>query len=384
MRIALVAGEDPGWGGIGTYTAILGRALADLGHDVQLILRGWEEDCTETLDGLTVHRVTVPEPSWRRGTVGTMERLYTTRESLLFAHRAAQVASRLGAQIVEGPEFGAPVLRVAPRRSRPVVVRLHSPSFLTARLAAEPARLDLRAQELLEAASAHCAALITSPSRALADVVRRRWKLRRSSIRVVPNPVDSALFTPEPQRQQIPGRILIVGRIERAKGHDVLLEALPRIRAAAPDAHIVAVGGDGGLQEALQTRARALGIDSAVSFAGAYERSELPDLYRSASVCVVPSRFEAFGYTALEAMACGRAVVASRAGGLVEVVEDGVGGLLVDPEAPAPLADAVISLLTDAGRRAEVGRQARSRVLACYGARKVAQEMIEHYRRAVS
>lgn len=378
MRVALVAGEDPGWGGIGTYTGILGRALTDLGHEVQLILRGWEEDRTETLDGLTVHRVTVPEPSWRRGTVRASERLYTTRESLEFARRAADVAGRIAADIIEGPEFGAPVVAAALRR-RPVAVRLHAPSFLTARLARDPVRLDLRLQELLEATSVHAARIVTSPSRALADLVRRRWRLRSSAIRVVPNPVDADLFAPDGETQTAPARILIAGRIERAKGHDVLVEALPAVRAAVPDAHVLAVGADGGLQQVLTARAATLGIGPAISFAGPRERRELPGLYRSAAVCVVPSRFEAFPYTALEAMACGRAVVASRAGGLVELVEDGRSGLLVQPENPSDLAAALIGLLRDQGRRQALEIGARDRVLERYSARKVAAAMAAVY-----
>lgn len=383
MKIALVAGEDPGWGGIGTYTGVLGRALIELGHDVQLILRGWDEDRTETLDGLTVHRVTVPEPSWRRGTVRAMERLYTTRDSLAFARRVGAMARGLGADVVEGPEFGAPMVATAlGRRRSHTIVRLHSPSFLTAQLAQDPVRLDLRLQELLEATSAHAARIVTSPSHALADLVRRRWRLRSSAIRVVPNPVDAHLFAPSGGPAHVPGRILIVGRVERAKGHDVLVEAMPAVRAAIREAHVLAVGADGGLLEALAARAAALGITSALSFAGARERRELPDLYRSAAVCVTPSRFEALPYSALEAMACGRAVVGSRVGGLAELVEDGRSGVLVDPGDPMRLAGALTGLLRDENRRRALEEGARERVLSAYSAGRVAAAMAEVYAEA--
>jgi glycosyltransferase involved in cell wall biosynthesis len=363
VRIALLAEEDPGWGGIGTYVGVLGHALAGLGHDVQLVLRGWEDDGEETLDGLPVHRVVVPEPNWRRGTVTAVSRLHTARESLVFAARAARVLGRIGADVVEAPEFHAPGLRAAR-----AVVRLHAPAFLTAKLAAQRADLDARATELLECVAAHRARRVTAPSRAIAEVVQRRWRV---SPHVIPNPIDEQRFNPDADTPEDPATILVVGRVERAKGQDLLIEALPAIRTEVPDACVRLVGEDGGLAETLARRARALGLGDAVSFDGARPRDELPAIYRAATVCSAPSRFEAFGYGALEAMACGRPVVATRAGGLAEVVgEDG--GVLVAPE---NLAQALIELLTDADERRRLGAAARARVLVHFSASADAARM---------
>ena len=376
MRIALLADEDPGWGGIGTYTGILGAALQELGHEVHLVLRGWEDDGVETLGGLTVHRVVVPEPSWRRGSEAVVSRLFVARESLVFSARAAGVLRALAPDVVEAPEFHAPGLVPALRRCT-VVVRLQAPAFITARLAGEPRDLDGRAGEALEALSAHVARVVSAPSAALADVVRRRWRLRK--VDVVPNPVDEGLFAPAEDAAEVPASILVVGRVERGKGQDVLVEALPAIRDAAPDAHVRLVGDDGGAAEILARRAQELGVADAVAFEGARARQELPAVYRSAAVCVVPSRFEAFGYTAVEAMACGRAVVASRAGGLAEIVRDGEDGLLVAPEDPVALAGAVTRVLGDAALRGRLGAAARARVLSSFAARPVAERMARRY-----
>ncbi len=384
MRVALVAEEDPGWGGIGTYTGVLGAALRDLGHDVHLVLRGWEQDSTETADGLIVHRVTVPEPSWRRGTVAAVSRLSVARESAIFSARVARVVARIGPDVVEAPEFHAAGLVAGlrarvDRRAPPVVARLHTPSFLTARLAAERPDFDLRACEALEAAGVHCAESITSPSQALTDTVCRRWRLPATRVGVVPNPIDDELFAPVTQDAEVAGSILVVGRVERNKGQDVLLEALPAIREAVPQAHLRVVGADGGAAEQLGRRARELGVSEAIAFEGSVAREELPSAYRSASVSVVPSRFENFPYTCVEAMACGRAVVAARAGGLAEIVADQVDGLLVEPEDPPALAAAVLRLLLDAAERRRLGRAARARVLSSFAAHIVAARMAEHY-----
>jgi glycosyltransferase involved in cell wall biosynthesis len=384
MRIALVADEDPGWGGIGTYTGILGGALRDLGHEVHLVLRGWEEDRLETLDGLTVHRVTVPDPSWRRGTVTWVSRLYVARESLIFATRVSRAVARIAPDVVEAPEFHAAGLMTAVRsRVRPsaprVVARLHSPSFVTARLAAERPDLDLRAGELAEAAAVHLSTVITAPSEAIASVVRRRWRAPSARIRIVPNPIDDDLFSPTGEGPEVAGRILVVGRVERAKGQDVLIEALPSIREAVPVAHISLIGDDGGSTVAFERRARELGVSNAVSFEGARAREGLPAAYRAAAVCVVPSRFEAFPYACLEAMACGRPVVAARAGGLTEVIRDGSDGMLVAPEDSNSLAAAIRRLLLDAAERRRLGEAARSRVLSSFARRTVAAKMAALY-----
>jgi glycosyltransferase involved in cell wall biosynthesis len=154
---------------------------------------------------------------------------------------------------------------------------------------------------------------------------------------------------------------------------------LPAIRTVAPSAQVLSVGDDGGDREALERRAEALGVRGAISFSGAWERAKLPAAYRSAAVCVVPSRFEAFPYVALEAMACGCAVVAAAVGGLPEAIEHGVSGLLVAAEDPEALAAAVAGLLSDPDRRLALGRAARARVLSLYTARKVAERMAEIY-----
>jgi glycogen synthase len=384
MRVALVADEDPGWGGIGTYTAVMGAALRDLGHDVHLVLRGWEETGAESRDGLTVHRVTVPAPSWRRGTVATVSRLFVARESVIFSARVARALARIGPDVVETPEFHAPGLVAAlrarlDRRAPRVVARLHTPSFLTSSLDGESPDLDLRAGEVLEAASVRCAHVITSPSEALAGVVCRRWRLPSGRVRVVPNPVDDELFAPAAQEEETTGRILVVGRVEPRKGQHLLVEALPAVRDAVPEAHLRLVGADGGTAERLARRAGELGVSEAVTFEGARAREELPSAYRSASVCVVPSRFENFPYTCVEAMACGRAVVAARGGGLPEIVSDQVDGLLVEPEDPGALARGVTGLLLDAAERRRLGSAARARVLSSFAGRAVAARMAEHY-----
>jgi glycosyltransferase involved in cell wall biosynthesis len=400
LRVALVAGEDPGWGGIGTYTGIVGRALGDAGHDVRLVLRGWEHDAVEDWNGLRVERVTVPEPSWRRGTVAATSRLWAARESVAFAARVERrlASLRSPVDVVEAPDFHAPGLgialrRRARRRAPALVVRLHTPSFITTALASEPRTLDVRATEALERCAATLADRVTCPSEALARRVGPRWRLSSRRVRVAPNPVDSERFTPledgaggDDEPNAGAPLITVVGRVERLKGPDVALAAMPAIRAVVPGARLRLTGDDstaasgGPMVDALRRRAADLGLShDALVHDGVVAPSALPDVYRAAAVCVVPSRFDNFPYTCLEAMACARPVVASAAGGAAEIISDGHDGVLVPPEDPGALAAAIVRLLRDPELRTRLGRAARETVVRAYSPSAIAAESAALY-----
>lgn len=159
------------------------------------------------------------------------------------------------------------------------------------------------------------------------------------------------------------GFLLIVGRMdasERYKGHDALLEALPRVLARCPAARLVVAGG-GGDRPRLAAKAAELGLEGRVLFTGFVSEATLAELYRRSAVFVMPSRGEGFGLVYLEAMRASRPCVAARGGAAEEIVRDGETGLLVDAEDRDELAQALVRLLTDADRRREMGQAGRKR-----------------------
>ena len=115
--------------------------------------------------------------------------------------------------------------------------------------------------------------------------------------------------------------------------------------------------------------------DSRVRVLDPISRTGLPEVYRSATVCVVPSLWEGFGYVAAEAMACGKAVVASRVGGLAEIIEDGRSGILVEPGKTEDLAEAVIELISNPERRAKISKNARKRIVDQFSNTAVVPQM---------
>lgn len=191
------------------------------------------------------------------------------------------------------------------------------------------------------------AAAITATSHYLANVTASYLSTPRRIV-VVPFGVDPARFHPSavPPTER---RIGTVRHLEVNYGIDVLLEALRLL--GNPDLQVV-IAGEGSLRPDLESYARQLGIAGQIRWLGRIEHAAVPDLLRSLSVFVMPSRAESFGVAALEAQACGVPVVATEVGGLPEVVRDGATGILVPPENPAMLAQAIKVLLADPDRRA--------------------------------
>ena len=204
------------------------------------------------------------------------------------------------------------------------------------------------------------------------DAIARLYNSGRDHIAVIPCGVDIDRFQPvdgDRARKDLgldDGKVVLyVGRIEPLKGIDILLKAVAQL-GETENVRTLIIGGDSGGDlevERLKSLADELGISSHVYFVGRVEQGELPAYYSAADVCVVPSWYESFGLVALESMACGTPVVASRVGGLPTIVKDGVTGYLVPWRCPEPFADRLDILLHSPVINRGMGEAARSRAL---------------------
>ena len=209
-------------------------------------------------------------------------------------------------------------------------------------------------------------------------------------IDVVPCGVDRSRFTPDgPVAERVPGRQRLVAacRLVERKGLGDLLEAL----AALPGVELHVAGGPDASQlpldpeaERLRGLARRLGVEDRLKLHGRVSRQEMPALLRSADVVVCAPWYEPFGIVPLEAMACGRPVVATAVGGQIDSVADGVTGALVAPRDPAALAGAIGALLADADRRWAFGRAGVRRVRRLYGFDTIAAATQDVYEEVVA
>jgi glycogen(starch) synthase len=184
----------------------------------------------------------------------------------------------------------------------------------------------------------------------------------RGRIRVIPSGVRPGLFA-EPGRADpaaaLPRpRVVFLGRLHRQKNVDLLLAAAARLRHPA---HLV-LAGDGPERRRLEDLGRRLGLSGRVTFLGFVDHDRVPALLRGADVLVMPSRYEELGTAVVEAMHSGVPVVATRTGGIPDVIQDGVSGLLVEPGDVDGLAGAVDRMLADPAQRRRWGERGRHRV----------------------
>jgi D-inositol-3-phosphate glycosyltransferase len=222
-------------------------------------------------------------------------------------------------------------------------------------------------------------------------------------IHLVPLGVDLELFQPHDatysrERLDLPDGpiILYVGRIDPVKGIDTLFDAFKRLLASrewdGEEPTLVFIGGmmdpdlgDDGMDQDLQQlahQARELGMADRILFRGSQPRELLPLYYSAADVCTVPSRYESFGLVAVEAMACGTPIVASKVGGLQFTIRDGESGLLIPHSDPIALSSALEQVLTDPELSSRIRAGAR-RAAIRYSWQMVSSSVVDVYQQLV-
>ncbi len=178
-------------------------------------------------------------------------------------------------------------------------------------------------------------------------------------IRIIPNSVDVERFRPASTpdgEQEMDQSVLFLGRLSRNKGPQYLMEAIPRVVSEIPEATFAFVG-DGPLRAPITRRMQELGLNGSVRIHG-----KVPDvvpLLQRAGVVVRPSLTEGMPLAVMEAMACGRPILATRVGGTTDLISDGDTGMLMEPGNVEALADGLIRVLTNRQRAAAMGRRAR-------------------------
>jgi glycosyltransferase involved in cell wall biosynthesis len=221
------------------------------------------------------------------------------------------------------------------------------------------------------------------------DLIRYDW-VRPESIEVIPTGIDLTPFQLDGDPAKVRAELGLppdayvfgtVGRLERPKGHVYLLRAFEQVVKTNARARLVLVG-DGSLAKPLQEEAARLGLAERVAFAGS--RRDVPYLLRAMDVFVFPSLWEGQGLALVEAMASGLPVVASRVGGVSEVITDGTCGQLVPPGSPEALADAMLAVMASPARAREMGAAGRARAEAVFGASRMIKRLEDLYLEVVA
>jgi phosphatidylinositol alpha-1,6-mannosyltransferase len=219
------------------------------------------------------------------------------------------------------------------------------------------------------------ARMLIANSRNTAHVLREEWEIEADKVHVLHPGVDTDYFSPagpEPpirERMGWNGRavVLTVGRLQKRKGHDMMIRALPRICQAVPNV-LYAIAGDGDELASLKVLAQTEGVADHVQFLGEITDEKLLECYQQCDLFALPNRqfgtdIEGFGMVLLEAQSCGKSVLAGDSGGTAETMRLDQTGRIVDCTEPEPLATAVVESLMDEPRRKQMGQAAREWVV---------------------
>jgi len=219
-----------------------------------------------------------------------------------------------------------------------------------------------------------------APSDFMASMLKKTIPSIQERVCVVSNPVDSNYFIPaeNPTRDYF----LVYGRLVQEKGFDIVLRAYAQLSNKSKKLLVV---GDGPERASLRELAQELEIESYVDFKGVIHGKELVEVIQNAFSVIVPSRwYEVFGLTNIEAMACGRPVIASRIGGIPDVVKDEGVGLLFEPENVQQLRDAMMFFVEDSEKVEVLGKEVRRYVESRFPRKRHIQRITDLYKGIIS
>jgi glycosyltransferase involved in cell wall biosynthesis len=363
------------------YVHDINRHLVRRGHQVRVVTPGRPGiPAREELDGVEIVRFPFELPDnlqyghvaqGRVGALGKLSRVATMGHYMAAQYGAAVAEGRdMRADVLHGHwaiPTGPAIVAGAKRLGRPAVITMHGGDvyvnkaegydFPTRWYVKPVLRWTLRQASALTAISDDCRMHALNAGATV------------SSIHIVMNGADLRRFSPGPRQTRIGDlevsdqMIFACRQLFPRKGIRFLLEAVASLVQRYPRLQVV-IAGDGFERQSLEELAATLGIADRTTFLGWVANADLPAYFRACAVSVIPSLEEGFGIPAAEAMGCEAPVVASDAGGLPEVVENGVTGFVVPKGDSGAIARALDRLLADADLRRTMGLRGRERALA--------------------
>jgi len=376
-------------GGAESYVSTMADALVERGHRVSIIALGEPGVSNGRLRTIQVAR---PNLHWflYRGLPFAKSFAMPVRE-IEWSRCAWSALAELNEQdpvdLVETGENIA-LHQAAPGEKPPVVVRGHGNALSIKRFGGERVGWGDRLGRRLQLAGMRSADAITAVSNFQARELGKDLSLPEGAIHVIPNPISPALLQQaltQPRVEPDKPIVLYTGRIEVNKGSMELLQSVDQVASDFPDVEFVMAGGRHNSidERSLENALGKNGTRKHVRMLGHVPWQELTDHYRRASVFVMPSYYETFGISVIEAMAFGLPVVAANVGGLPEVVEDGVTGILVPPKDSEALGEALVRLLRDPDLSARMGRAGRERVRSEFTVDKIVSQTLNVYQSVI-
>lgn len=419
LRVGLVSFEYPPFhgGGIGTYAGIMSRWLAQAGHEVHVVANGWGESFApinggpDLPDGLTVHRIRAFDREYEPlaphdrldDPLGNVARVWEKALfwSFLVAEELSRINTQHGLDVVEFPEcFAEGYTALKWRESGvglvglPMCIHLHTPIQDHTELnLARTYESWYRRRVMMEEYCITQADRLASPSRSLADIVTTRLGLDEQlhPCDIIPYAMDlDGVTRHNGSGQNGDAELLFVGRVEPRKGVRDLVDAAVQLLADRPGLTVHFLGKDclageapGSMIKFLRTRIPA-GLQDRFVFEGLRPRDEVLRRYSSAAACVFAAPWDNFPFTCFEAMAGGACIVASDQGGMAEVIEHEVSGLVFEARNVPALASTIRRALDEPALAERMRANAVNRVAAVCEPEKIVRRRVEHYRKTIN
>ena len=350
-------------------TQVLGRSLARQGHDVSVIgvyPADYQAPEFEVDQGVRVWRLR--DSLHRGGWIASRYRLY---------RKVSDWVRRGVVDIVEVPDYHGWSAGWG-HMTVPVIVRLHGSMTY---FAAELQRPINRISYWLERSCLRRADYTCSVSQYTLRTTRRLFSLALEPSAVLYNPVD--LPADAPGAQRIRNRVVFSGTLTGKKGVIALIKAWPKVVQAHPDAELHIFGKNGRADNGQSMQAVLCSLlnaaRSTVHFHGHVSRQELLGVYQTSGVAIFPSRAEAFAIAPIEAMASGCPTIYSQRGSGPELLEHGRQGLLVDPDVPDQIADAILRVQADPSFAGHLGEAGRARIRDHFSIEALTAENVRFY-----
>ena len=384
MKILFLSKDYPPYliGGVGVYVHELSRLLLQQGHETFVITQAGDIPVEYCDQGVRVYRVKPRRIEFwnilRPRINGLLERL---EYSLAVSEKMAEVIREHQIDIVETAEARAEGFWYYLFHSKPpLVIKLHTPETVAFALDHTPVTMDYRLIKLLEEYWIGKATGKIGLSKEVAEITARHFSMKLGNTPFVPNPLDISFFRPlDNYSDDGTQEILYVGRLEFRKGIHTLIRAFRQVQAVLPEAKLTLIGSDCGMGGYLRENIAKLKYPHKVTWLDYLSRERLPEYYQRSAVCVVPSIWENYPYVCLEAMACGKAVVASRIGGLSRMITDRYNGLLFPAGSSKALAEALIRALKSPDLRSGLGRNARKTIEETHSPKAIAEQTLRAY-----
>jgi len=372
VKILHVMGGQEGYG-VGRYVAEHSRAQARLGHSVHVLTAGGRTGDPERVnDGVLWHA-----PQGKYPFFAYNDCLQTVLHNLPLADRLRELVEREGPFDVVSAHGWKGVLAagIGQRVFRcPLVVTLHGTQV--GRMGGKGSREEIYVADM-EKWACERAERVVVPSRFVRREVQDRYGISEEKIALVPGGVGQETFEARVDAGDFrevfasPDErlVLLAGRLAHEKGPDLLLRSAQHALKAAPNTRFI-LAGDGPMKELVEGEIEKLGLGDRVRLTGLLGPTVMGALYRVVDLVVVPSRYEAFGIGALEAVAWGVPVLAANVGGLTELAEKVGASVIhpVNPEEPVGFASAIVGALKAQGRRTDAPPRA-------YGQRGIPNEL---------